>query len=74
MPDAGARAEERAEHIYSVVFDAAELWPEAAGRRDEVAVMLGNCFSPFHAQSRMWEIRTSGSMSEEGKRGHGKPA
>ncbi len=30
--------------------------------------MLGNCFSPFHAQSRMREIRTSGSMSGEGKR------
>ncbi len=40
VPDAGARGEERAEHIYSVVFDAAELWPEAAGRRDRVFLDL----------------------------------
>lgn len=40
LPDAGALGEERAEHIYSVVFDAAELWPEAAGRRDRVFLDL----------------------------------
>ena len=40
LPDAGARGEERAEHIYSVVFDAAELWPDAAGRRDRIFLDL----------------------------------
>lgn len=29
--DAAATGDERAEHIYSVVFEAADLWPEAAG-------------------------------------------
>lgn len=38
--DAAARGEERAEHIYSVVFEAAELWPEAAGRKDRIFLDL----------------------------------
>lgn len=44
LADAGARGEERAEHIYSVVFEAADLWPEAAAaaapRRDRVFLDL----------------------------------
>jgi nitrile hydratase len=40
FPDANARGEERAEALYSVVFDAAELWPEAAGRRERVYLDL----------------------------------
>lgn len=40
LPDAGARGEERAEHLYSVVFAAGSLWPEAAGRRDRVYLDL----------------------------------
>jgi len=40
LPVAGARGEERAEPLYSVVFDAAELWPEAEGRRDRVFIDL----------------------------------
>jgi nitrile hydratase len=40
LPDASARGEERAEPLYSVVFDAAELWPEAGGRRDRVFIDL----------------------------------
>lgn len=40
LPDASARGEERAEPLYTVVFDAAELWPEAAGRRNRVFVDL----------------------------------
>ncbi len=40
LPDDNARGEERAEAIYSVVFEAAELWPEAAGQRDKVYLDL----------------------------------
>jgi nitrile hydratase subunit beta len=40
LPDAGARGEERAEHIYSVRFTTDTLWPEAAGRRDRVYLDL----------------------------------
>lgn len=40
MPDAAARGEERAEHLYSVAFDAAALWPEAGVRRDRVFIDL----------------------------------
>jgi nitrile hydratase len=42
LPDASARGDERAEHIYSVVFEAADLWPEAAQarRRDRVFLDL----------------------------------
>lgn len=40
LPDANARGEERVEPLYTVAFDAAELWPEAAGRRDRVFLDL----------------------------------
>ena len=40
LPDASAQGEERAEHIYSVVFEADALWPEASGRRDRVFLDL----------------------------------
>jgi nitrile hydratase subunit beta len=40
LPDANARGEARAEPLYTVSFDAAELWAEAAGRRDRVFVDL----------------------------------
>ena len=40
LPDAGARGEHRAEPLYSVVFQAADLWPEAGGRRDRVFLDL----------------------------------
>lgn len=40
LPDASARGEERAEPLYSVAFEAAELWPEAAGRRERVYLDL----------------------------------
>ena len=36
LPDANASGEARAEPLYTVAFDASELWPEAAGRRDRV--------------------------------------
>ena len=38
--DASARGIDRADHIYSVVFEADELWPEAEGRRDRVFLDL----------------------------------
>jgi len=38
--DAGARGEERAEPLYTVVFDSGELWPEAKGRRETVSLDL----------------------------------
>jgi nitrile hydratase len=40
FPDANARGEERPEALYSVVFDAVELWPEVEGRRDKVYLDL----------------------------------
>ncbi len=40
LPDASARGEERAEPLYSVVFEAAELWPEAGERRERVFIDL----------------------------------
>lgn len=40
LPDANARGEARAEPLYTVVFEATELWPEAAGRRDRVFLDL----------------------------------
>nr|WP_298685447.1 SH3-like domain-containing protein [uncultured Dongia sp.] len=40
LPDAGARGEEVAEPLYTIAFKAADLWPEAKGRRDTVFVDL----------------------------------
>jgi nitrile hydratase len=40
LPDAKAHGEDRAEPLYTVVFDAAELWPEAAGRPHRVFLDL----------------------------------
>jgi nitrile hydratase subunit beta len=40
LPDANACGQARAEPLYSVAFDAAELWAEAAGRRDRVFLDL----------------------------------
>ena len=40
LPDASALGDERAEPLYTVVFDAAELWAEAAGRSERVYIDL----------------------------------
>ncbi|HKY95566.1 MAG TPA: SH3-like domain-containing protein, partial [Kiloniellales bacterium] len=40
LPDASARGQEVAEPLYTVAFAAAELWPEAAHRKDEVMIDL----------------------------------
>jgi nitrile hydratase len=40
LPDANAGGEPRAEPLYTVAFDAVELWPEAEGRRDRVFLDL----------------------------------
>ena len=40
LPDASARGEERAEHLYSVVFRADALWPETSGRPDRIFLDL----------------------------------
>ena len=40
LPDAHARGEERAEPLYTVMFDAGELWPEAAGRNERIHLDL----------------------------------
>jgi len=40
LPDAGARGVEQVEPLYTIVFDARALWPEAAGRRDRVFLDL----------------------------------
>jgi nitrile hydratase beta subunit len=40
LPDASARGEKRAEHLYTVRFAASELWPEAASTQDRVFVDL----------------------------------
>jgi nitrile hydratase beta subunit len=36
VPDENALGREMAEPLYTVAFDAADLWPEAAGRRERV--------------------------------------
>jgi nitrile hydratase len=38
--DASARGEERGEHLYTLSFASADLWPEAKGSRDRVFVDL----------------------------------
>jgi len=40
FPDLSAQGEEIHQHCYSVMFSAAELWPEAAGSRDKVYLDL----------------------------------
>jgi nitrile hydratase subunit beta len=40
LPDASARGEERGEHLYTVSFASADLWPEAKGSADRVFVDL----------------------------------
>lgn len=40
LPDASARGERAAEHLYTVSFPASELWAEAAGRNDRVYIDL----------------------------------
>jgi nitrile hydratase subunit beta len=40
LPDANACGQARAEPLYSVAFDAAELWAEARGRRERVFLDL----------------------------------
>lgn len=40
FPDASARGDTRKEQLYTVRFEAAELWPEAEGRRDGIYVDL----------------------------------
>jgi nitrile hydratase len=40
FPDANAHGEKRAEPLYTVGFNAAELWPETEGRRDRVFLNL----------------------------------
>jgi nitrile hydratase len=40
LPDASAHGEKRAEHLYTVSFVAAELWPEAESAEDRVFVDL----------------------------------
>ena len=49
FPDASAKGVERADHIYSVVFEAGELWPEAQGRRDRVFLDL---WEPYLERAR----------------------
>jgi nitrile hydratase subunit beta len=40
LPDASAHGEERGEHLYTVSFASADLWPEAKGSSDRVFVDL----------------------------------
>lgn len=40
LPDAGALGREQAEPLYSIVFAAADLWPEGKGKRDRVFIDL----------------------------------
>jgi hypothetical protein len=40
LADASARGEKRGEHLYTIGFASADLWPEAKGRDDRVFVDL----------------------------------
>ncbi len=44
FPDLSAQGREIHQHCYSVRFDAAELWPEARGSRDQVYVDLWEAY------------------------------
>ena len=44
FPDWSAEGKEVHQHLYSVVFDAAELWPEASNRRDRVYLDLWEAY------------------------------
>jgi nitrile hydratase len=44
FPDSNAHGEEQAAPLYTVGFDAAELWPEAEGRRERVFL---NMWEPY---------------------------
>ncbi len=44
FPDWSAEGNEVHQHLYSVVFDAAELWPEASNRRDRVYLDLWEAY------------------------------
>ncbi|GJL82835.1 MAG: nitrile hydratase [marine bacterium B5-7] len=52
FPDLSAQGIETHQHLYSIVFEAAELWPEAKGRCDRVYLDL-------------WESYLSGSDANE---------
>lgn len=40
FPDLSAKGTDIHQHCYNVMFEAAELWPEAAGRKDKVYIDL----------------------------------
>ena len=40
FPDEGARGNEIGQHLYTVVFEARDLWPEAMGSKDQVFLDL----------------------------------
>ncbi len=42
--DDSAKGDEHPDHIYSVVFEASELWPEAKGHRDRVFIDLWEAY------------------------------
>ncbi len=44
FPDLSAEGTEVHQHCYNVVFEASELWPEAAGRKDRVHLDLWECY------------------------------
>ena len=44
FPDLSAEGREIHQHLYSVVFEAAELWPEAQDRRDRVFIDLWEAY------------------------------
>ena len=48
LADANARGETKNEFLYSVVFDAAELWPEAVDSPDKVYVDLWESYLVAH--------------------------
>ena len=44
LPDAGARGEEVGEHLYTVRFNALELWGDDANPNDDVTLDLWECY------------------------------
>ncbi len=40
LPDAGAKGREEAQHLYTIAFASADLWPEGLGKKDRVFVDL----------------------------------
>ena len=55
LPDLSAEGTEVHQHCYNVVFEAAELWPEAEGRKDVVHLDLWESYLEWKTDMKVSE-------------------